>query len=94
MQVAPILQQLSGKTALNPMLQAILPQINQYKGMFNMLRHSNNPQMMLQQLLRNNPNYKQIEQLINNANGDPQRAFYGFCEQVGINPQEFIDALK
>ena len=80
----------------NPISQAlgrnqVTNNLNQVKQMMNMIRSAGNPQMMVQNMLSQNP---QVSNLINQYGGDPQRAFYALCEQKGVNPQEFIKALK
>lgn len=90
MAIPQILQQLNGRAIGSPLMQ-MLPQI---RNMRNLLVSSGNPQAMVQQMLQNNPNYQQISQLISNANGDPQKAFYSLCEQKGIDPNEFMNALN
>lgn len=76
------------------MIQQMLPQINSAKQILNAIRMSNNPQAVIQQVLANNPQYRQVEQLINGSNGSVEQAIYSLCAQKGINPQEFLDALK
>ena len=80
----------------NPITQAlgrnqVMNNMNQIKQMMNMVKSAGNPQMMVQNMLRQNP---QVSQLINQYGNDPQRAFYALCEQKGINPQEFINTLR
>lgn len=53
-----------------------------------------NPQMMLQQMLGQNPNYARAQQLIQQAGGDPQKAFYDLANQMGVDPNEILSALK
>lgn len=76
------------------MIQQMLPQINSAKQILNAIRMSNNPQALIQQVLASNPQFKQVEQLINGSNGSIEQAVYSLCSQKGINPQEFLDALK
>lgn len=64
------------------------------KNMFNMLRNSGNPQAMLNQLVQNNPQYKQVAQYINENGGDAKSAFYKLANQSGVNPDEIINMLK
>ena len=49
-----------------------------------------NPQMMLNQLMNQNP---QVQQIINQYGG-VDGAIRAVCQQKGIDYQEFIDALK
>ena len=51
---------------------------------------ANNPQMMVNQTLSQNP---QVNELIKRY-GDPKTAFYSIAEQQGIDPNEIINMLK
>ena len=70
------------------------PMMGNIKNMVNMIRGAQNPQAMMNQLLNNNPNTRQVMDLINAAGGDPQKAFYQLAEQKGINPEEILNMLK
>ena len=78
----------SGK--LSNLAQMVAP----YKQAFNMIRASGNPNMMIQQMLGNNPQYAQIQKLIADNGGDPQKAFYNLANQMGVDPNEVINAFK
>ena len=71
----------------NPMMQNV-------RQMMGMLNSSQNPQAMINQMVSNNPNLKQVMDFINQSGGDPKKAFYALAEQKGINPQEILDMLK
>ena len=86
MAIPAILQQLNGGQ-LNPMLG----RLQQAKQMLLAMQNAGNPQAMMSQLIRQNP---QIGKLINDAGGDPQKAFYSLCEQRGVDPNQIINALK
>ena len=85
MNIPAILQQLNGSQ---------MPNLQPIKQMMSMVRSAGNPQAMLQSLAQNNPQVRQAMDVIQQAGGDPQRAFYALCEQKGINPQQILDALK
>ena len=69
----------------------MLGRLQQAKQMLSMMQNAGNPQALMQQLMRQNP---QIGALINDAGGDPRKAFYSLCEQRGVDPNQIIDALK
>lgn len=50
-----------------------------------------NPQAMVQQALQSNP---QIQSLIQQNGGDPQKAFYAMANQLGVDGDEIIKMLK
>lgn len=52
----------------------------------NMLRGSGNPQMMLEQMMQNNPQMKDVMNYINQNGGDPKQAFYKMAQEKGIDP--------
>lgn len=83
----------------NPMLQALRSQpvnnnLSQIKNMMNMIRSAGNPQLMLQQMAQNNPQLRQVMNLINQSGGDPKAAFYKLAQEKGIDPQQILDMLK
>lgn len=62
--------------------------------MMGMVNSAQNPQAMMNQFMSNNPQMKQVMDLINQAGGDPKKAFYSLAQQKGINPQDVLDMLK
>ena len=59
-----------------------------------MVKTASNPQAAMEQMLSNNPNYQQINKLIQDNGGDAQKAFYSMAEQMGINPDDVLSMLK
>lgn len=49
---------------------------------------------MIGQLMQNNPQMKQVMDLIKAAGNDPKRAFYALAEQKGVDPDEILKQLK
>lgn len=74
----------------NPMLSALMRNspVNQT---INAVRTAANPNAMIQQLLNQNP---QVQQMIQQAGGDPKKAFYNLAQQMGIDPEQFLAQLK
>ena len=60
----------------------------------NMLKSARNPQAMLQQMMSNNPQYKQVMQLVNDNNGDAKKAFYSLADQMGVDPEQILSMLR
>ena len=84
---------------MNPMLQQLnqnklASQMRLIKNALGMARSIGNPQMMLNQMLSQNPNYQQVQQIIQQFGGDPKQAFYGMCQQMGVDPNEILNQLK
>lgn len=61
------------------------------KNMIDMFKSSNNPQMLIQNMLQNNP---QVRNIIQQNGGDPKTAFYNLARQKGINPDEILNMLR
>ena len=83
---------------MNPMLQNLNRQgINQaispIKQAFSMIKNAGNPQMMLNQMMGNNPQYQQVMKYIQENGGDPQKAFYKFAQENGADPNEVLKQL-
>ena len=70
------------------------PMMGQIKQMMSMINGSQDPSAMLNQMMMNNPNMKQVMDIVKANGGDAQKAFYAMAEQKGVNPQEILDMLK
>lgn len=80
--IPAILQQL-GKNQMSPIKQ-----------MMNMVKMSQNPQAMINQMMMNNPQMQQVMQIVQQHGGDPMKAFYAEAEKRGVDPQEIMEMLK
>ena len=79
MNLPPILQQLN-----NPAMQSA-------KQFVNMIKSAGNPQAMVQSMIARNP---QLQQILQQYGNDPQKAFYAYAQQHGIDPNEIINMMK
>jgi len=61
--------------------------------MMHTLKSIGNPQMMLNQMMGQNPQLKQVMDYVNANGGDAQSLFYKLAEERGVNPDEFIQQL-
>lgn len=84
---------------MNPLMQSMgmpgglnMQAIQQVKQMMNMFRSAGNPQQMLMQAAQQNPQLNNVLKMCSGKN--PKDVFYAQCEQMGINPDEVINALK
>lgn len=68
--------------------------IQQIKQMMDMLKNSQNPQMMLQNIVNQNPNMQQVMNLVKQSGGDAKSAFYNLAKQKGIDPNQILSMLK
>ena len=77
-----ILQQLSG-CAANPMM-------GQIKSLMQMARAMQSPQAAIQQI----PQLRQAMEIVQQAGGDPQKAFYALAKQRGVDPESILSQLR
>ena len=74
----------------NPML-ALLMKNSPLNQTINAVKTAKNPNAMVQQLLNQNP---RVQQIIQQYGGDPQKAFYGMAQQMGVDPEQILSQLK
>ena len=67
--------------------------LTQIKNMIKTVKSAGNPQMLLNQMMGQNPQLKQAMDFVNANGGDPQTVFYKLAEEKGVNPDEFIKQL-
>ena len=58
------------------------------------IRTAQNPNLMLQQLARTNPNVASAMSLVQRYGGDPQKAFYEEAKKKGIDPNQILGMLR
>lgn len=63
-------------------------------GMLNQIRNAQNPQAAAEQMLFNNPNFREVLTYINQNGGDAKSAFYNLAAQKGIDPNSILNQLK
>ena len=68
--------------------------LQQIRNMMNMMRNSNNPQALLQNMIQQNPQMRNVMNIVQQNGGDPKTAFYNLAKQKGINPDEILNMLK
>ena len=56
-----------------------------------MVKTAANPNAMVQQVLNQNP---QVQQIIQQYGGDAQKAFYGLCQQMGVDPEQILSQIR
>ena len=64
------------------------------KQAFQMVQSASNPQMMMNQMMQNNPAYAQVQQWIQQNGGNPRTAFYNVANQMGVDPNQILNMLK
>ena len=79
---------------MNPILQKLQPQnYNNLKTMVNMVRNSGNPQATMMNMMRQNPRYNEVMNIVNQY-GDPKTAFYAEAKRRGVDPNTILRMLK
>ena len=64
------------------------------KQMMQTVRMAQNPQAALNAMVMNNPQMKQVMDIVNQYGGDPMRAFTETARQNGMDPDEIMGMLK
>ena len=64
--------------------------LGKVKQMFNSLKSMGNPQLMLNQMMAQNP---QLKTVLDECGGDYQKAFYRLAEMQGVNPQDILKEI-
>ena len=66
----------------------------QFKSMMAMLQNAGNPQALLSSMMQQNPQMRQVMQLVQNNGGDAKKAFYALAQQKGIDPEQILQMLQ
>ena len=61
--------------------------------MFSMMRNSRNPQAVMEQMIKSNPQVKNIVDMVN-ASGDPKSLFYKLAQERGVDPNTILSKLR
>lgn len=70
------------------------PQIQQVKNLMYQIKNSQNPQMMLQNIIMQNPNMQGILSLMRANNASPQQIAQLLAQQKGIDLNSLIKELQ
>lgn len=68
-------------------------QLQQAKQALRQAMSLGNPQVVMNQMLMNNPNVNQALNFIKQAGNNPQSAFLALAKQKGVDPNQFIKEL-
>ena len=79
---------------LQPQEGASLNNLNRIKQMMQMFKNSNNPQQLLTNMVSQNPQMKNVMQLVNNSGKNPKDLFYAMAKQRGVNPEDILRQLS
>ena len=70
------------------------PMAAQIKQMMNTVKMAANPQAALNMMVMNNPQLKQVMEIVNQHGGDPMAAFQAVAKENGMDPDEILGMLK
>lgn len=62
--------------------------------MINTIKSAKNPQMLINNMVNQNPQMKEVMKFVKDNGNDPKKAFYKMAEQKGVNPDEILNMLK
>lgn len=79
-------QQLQGASSM--------PNLNNLKQMMGLFKGANNPQQLLANLVNQNPQMRQVIQLVNSSGKSPKDLFYQLAKQRGVDPNEILKQLQ
>lgn len=84
--------------ALNQNQQPQTPQQNlnldQIKQMAQFVKAAQNPELALQQVIKNNPQVAQLYDMISKSGKSPEELFYYLAKQKGVDPNQILNALR
>lgn len=68
--------------------------MNSIKQMMDMVKTASDPNAAMQALINQNPQMRQVMQVIQQNGGDPKAAFYSVAKQRGIDPEQVLSMLR
>ena len=66
------------------------PMLNLIKQM----RNAKNPNDLMMAMAKQNPQFNQVMNMVNQSGKTPKELFYEMAQQKGVDPDEIINALK
>ena len=70
------------------------PMLGKIKQMMSMVSMAQNPQTALNQLMMNNPQMKQVMDIVNQYGGDVNRAVEAKAAEYGMTVQDVMELIK
>ena len=68
--------------------------LGKIRQMMGMVKQAQDPQAMISQLMVNNPQLKQVMNIVDQYGGDPELAFRETAKQMGVDPQQVLNMMK
>ena len=72
----------------------MIQKAGQIKQMMQMVKGASDPKAALNMMAMNNPQMKQVMEIVDQYGGDSMAAFRATADQMGINPDEILGMLK
>ena len=69
-------------------------QSNPMKQMLNAIRSSKNPQQLFMNMAQQNPQMKQVLNMIQTSGKSPKDLFYQLAQQKGVDPNQILNMLR
>ena len=69
-------------------------QNNNIGNTFRMLKNSNNPMQLLQNMARSNPQVQSVMNMIQTSGKSPKDLFYEIARQRGVDPNQILNMLR
>lgn len=69
-------------------------QSNPMKQMLSAIRSSKNPQQLFMNMAQQNPQMKQILDMVQTSGKSPKDLFYELAKQKGVDPNQIINMLQ
>lgn len=68
--------------------------ITQIKQLANLLKSSSNPQQLISNLVNQNPQMRQVLNMLQSSGKSPRDLFYELAKQKGVDPNQIINMLN
>lgn len=70
------------------------PKLMQIKQVMNTVRAARNPEAALMNMMGNNPQMKQVMNVVQQHGGNPMQAFRAMAEENGLDPDEILSMIS
>lgn len=74
--------------------QSLPPNLAQIKQLMNVFRNAKNPQQMITNMANQNPQIKQVMDMVQNSGKSPKDLFYEMAKQKGVDPNQILNMLR
>lgn len=68
--------------------------MKQIQQMANMFKNAKNPQQLIMNMVNQNPQMKQVLEMLQNSNKSPKDLFYEMAQQKGVDPNQILSMLQ